>query len=219
MRGIANNKEKEIERRKKISNKLKGHKAWNKDLTKETDIRVKQNSDSIKLSKQERYRPWSEESKKRFSEKKKLEYQTNPLIRQQLQENSIKGNKKLMDLEREFPNRKIQRIAKTMKACGKGCSKIEKEVMKELDKLEIQYKYQEPVCSYFVDIFIDSKLIIECDGDYWHSLPKIQLSDKKKNEVWKENGYIVLRFSETQIETNLSKVIDTIIKERNKLPP
>ena len=44
-----------------------------------------------------------------------------------------------------------------------------------------------------------SNILIECDGDYWHSLPHNIINDKYKDELAKKSGYLLLRFKETEI--------------------
>lgn len=44
-------------------------------------------------------------------------------------------------------------------------------------------------------------LLIECDGDYWHSQPHIQLRDAAKTQRAIKAGYQVVRFSESTINS------------------
>jgi len=60
-------------------------------------------------------------------------------------------------------------------------------------------------------IFKDKKLAIFCDGDYWHTLPKVIERDKRQNRVLKENGWKVLRFWEHEINDNLESCISRVI--------
>ena len=54
--------------------------------------------------------------------------------------------------------------------------------------------------SYFVDVYIPSlNLVVECDGEYWHSLPDRIEKDKRENLFLKENGYNLVRLSESEI--------------------
>lgn len=62
------------------------------------------------------------------------------------------------------------------------------------------------------DFLLDNKIIVECDGDYWHTLPKQKIRDKKVNKSLKDAGYIVLRFWGSDIKEDISNCI-TIIKE------
>lgn len=68
-------------------------------------------------------------------------------------------------------------------------SSIEIKVKKQLDKLGIKYIQQKRVFNgeryFFLDFYIPIlKLTIECNGDYWHSLPeKIERDNKLKQYV------------------------------------
>lgn len=47
--------------------------------------------------------------------------------------------------------------------------------------------------------FPKQKLIIQCDGDYWHNLPGRQKKDKEQDKKLKEKSYQVYRFWEHEI--------------------
>lgn len=79
-------------------------------------------------------------------------------------------------------------------------SSIETTVALLLDSLGVAYIPQYRIKRYIVDFFIPSKnLVIECDGDYWHSLPGRVESDRKKDEYLASIGVQILRLPETQI--------------------
>jgi very-short-patch-repair endonuclease len=50
-----------------------------------------------------------------------------------------------------------------------------------------------------VDFFIEPNICLYCDGDYWHSILKVQARDVKQNESLSAMGYNVIRLSETEI--------------------
>ena len=53
---------------------------------------------------------------------------------------------------------------------------------------------------FLVDVYIPSlNLIIEADGDYWHSLDRVIKKDKAENAYLKKCGYNFLRLSEMEI--------------------
>lgn len=51
------------------------------------------------------------------------------------------------------------------------------------------------------------KILIELDGEYWHSFDYSIKNDKLKNEIALRNGYILIRISDKNI-----KQLDNIIK-------
>ena len=94
-------------------------------------------------------------------------------------------------------------------------SKIEKKIQNFLNILGIQFKPHYPIRDikhpYSCDILIPkTKIVIECDGDYWHGNPllyqtlnKIQQEQKERdimrNKELKNSGYNVLRLWEMDI--------------------
>jgi very-short-patch-repair endonuclease len=125
---------------------------------------------------------------------------------------------------------------------GEGCSKMYnthieikmKEILKELN-LQNFFNFQGRVYDkktgncFSVD-FLDKnkKIIIECDGDYWHANPKIyndiELNEKQKharirdglkNKIFPENGYILLRFWENDFIKNIESIKTKMLEIKN----
>ena len=85
-------------------------------------------------------------------------------------------------------------------SCGVKSSSIEKAICKVLDLLNIEYETQYRVGNWFIDIYISSKnLIIECNGEYWHNLPRVKNRDKRLEDYAKNNGYKILWLWEKEI--------------------
>lgn len=56
---------------------------------------------------------------------------------------------------------------------------------------------------FLVDAYIPQlNLVIECDGDYWHSLDNVKKRDKAKNAYLTKCGFNLLRLTETEINNN-----------------
>ena len=83
-----------------------------------------------------------------------------------------------------------------------GPTSIERAVYGELKNRGLLFETQKLINGKFlVDAYIPSlNLVIEADGDYWHSLPKIVNKDKAENAYLTECGYNLLRLSETEIK-------------------
>lgn len=94
-------------------------------------------------------------------------------------------------------------VAKGMAASKKySRTNIERIVESVLQALGVEYEPQKHVGRWVVDFFIPSKaLCIECDGDYWHSLPSAQERDARKDAYLQQKGYTVLRLLGSQILT------------------
>lgn len=103
-------------------------------------------------------------------------------------------------------------------------SKTEREFEKTLKNLQLEYVGQYPLLTYKYDFCIASNLLIEIDGDYWHcneglgytpvgkGQQRTKRYDKIKNKVATDNGYILLRFWESDIKNNLPQVIKTLLQ-------
>lgn len=109
-------------------------------------------------------------------------------------------------------------------------TKIERKIARELIKRNIIFVKQFNFENKFVcDIAIPYlKIIIECDGDYWHANPTIYSKenltfnqkknlqrDRFKDKFLEERGWTVLRFFESDIKNNAKKCMN-IIEEKIK---
>lgn len=80
---------------------------------------------------------------------------------------------------------------------------------------EKDFKQQVPILNrYWVDfLFIKQKIVVEVDGDYWHSMKKDK--DVLRDAHLVREGYTVLRFSETEINKSVGTCVDTLIRVLN----
>jgi len=92
---------------------------------------------------------------------------------------------------------------------------IEIIVAKFLQALGVEYETQKLIGRYAVDFYIPSKhLVIECDGDYWHSKPEIQKRDKEKNIYLASKGYSLLRVLGSRILARDLKCIEDAVLDK-----
>ena len=100
----------------------------------------------------------------------------------------------------------------SIKTMPSAHTSIERAIEHELSKENVQFEPQPIIKGICRPDFLipECKLIIFCDGEYWHSLPKQQLRDIWQNKRLKEAGYQVLRLSEREIENNLEDCISKI---------
>ena len=109
-------------------------------------------------------------------------------------------------------------------------TKIEKAIARELSKRNINFISQYPIGKSFVCDFAlpEYKIIIECDGDYWHANPKLYnklnkiqerkvKTDKFKDKYLEKEGWKVLRFFESDINGSVSNCVDTIENQIKKV--
>lgn len=91
---------------------------------------------------------------------------------------------------------------------GKTESYIEKAFAAALTSIGLPYCSQFALGPYTIDFAIpENHLAIECDGDYWHSQPSCITRDKRKDKYLLNRGWRVLRFSETEINTDLARCL------------
>lgn len=93
-----------------------------------------------------------------------------------------------------------------------GSSLLELKMEKALTLAKLNFEREVKFKRFHVDFIIEKyKTAIECDGEYWHLIPKIQERDKRKNILLESLGYKLLRFTGTEInkfsENNLSKIL------------
>lgn len=94
-------------------------------------------------------------------------------------------------------------------------SKLELAIRQVLIDLSITFITQYAIkCGYVAGQFdfaiISSKLFIECDGDYWHNVPKNMKQDRLKERYCRDYGWILIRFSEGNIKNDLEGCRETI---------
>lgn len=190
---------------KKVAEKLKISRLRVINLMKELDIDKRpkfQYISSLKGKDHPMYgKTWEEfygiEEAKKFKEKRSIASRKNIILR-------------LQNREMPFLN-----------------TKIEKLFAQELNKRNISFIVQYNIDNKFAcDLAIPKyKIIIECDGDYWHGNPSIydesELNitqrkniqrDKFKDIYLKNKGWLVLRFFESDILNSVSSCVNQVEK-------
>ena len=80
----------------------------------------------------------------------------------------------------------------------RGPSTLEEKMERVLKLAGIEFEREIKFKRFHVDFLIEkAKTVIECDGEYWHLMSKIQERDKRKDELLTELGYKIFRFSGT----------------------
>lgn len=100
----------------------------------------------------------------------------------------------------------------------KGETTIEKKVRQTLGKSGLKFKQEFKIDIYRADFLIlDKKVIIECDGDYWHKIPGATNRDLRKDKYLHNKGFIVLRIAESTIrKLSLPQLIKHILGKINQ---
>ncbi len=80
-----------------------------------------------------------------------------------------------------------------------------------------KFRRQHPVAGYIPDfVCIEAKIIIEIDGQY-HDEKEQQKFDAAREEWLKENGFSMLRFTNSEVTQHLNAVLETISVEISKI--
>ncbi|MGH9428927.1 MAG: homing endonuclease associated repeat-containing protein, partial [Terriglobia bacterium] len=95
---------------------------------------------------------------------------------------------------------------------------IETLLYRELEARNVPYSRQQVVDGrYVVDALIPgARIVIECDGEYWHSIPGRPEQDTKRQRYLESRGYVVLRFPEATIRADVQAcgqaVVDALLQ-------
>jgi very-short-patch-repair endonuclease len=77
----------------------------------------------------------------------------------------------------------------------------------------IKFRRQHPICRFVVDFYChSSKLVIEIDGGI-HKDTKVKENDKNRQAEIEELGLKVIRFSDSDVLFNTTKVLEEILAE------
>lgn len=89
---------------------------------------------------------------------------------------------------------------------------IEVAMQNELARREIIYAKHVPVCGVCQPdiVFPEKKIAVFCDGDYWHNLPNRKLMDRRIDETLRRNDWVVYRFWEHEINSDVKACVDKI---------
>lgn len=92
-------------------------------------------------------------------------------------------------------------------------SYIEKAVKGVLDVLGVDYVFQYPVAGFVADFYVPSRnLILECDGEYWHALPKMRARDERHDAKLVALGYRVARLSGKTITRDALRSVREVLQ-------
>jgi very-short-patch-repair endonuclease len=91
--------------------------------------------------------------------------------------------------------------------------------LREFKQLGYHFRRQSPFRAYVLD-FVEhhAKLVVELDGSQ-HGLPEQARHDEKRDALLQAEGYLVLRFWNSEIGENLESVADTILRQLQRRDP
>ena len=84
----------------------------------------------------------------------------------------------------------------------------------ELQRRGIPHEFQYPTRSgYIADFaFPDHRLIVEVDGEAWHSSSEARKRDRFRDYRLRKGGWTVLRFTATLVESDTCGVVDAVVQ-------
>jgi very-short-patch-repair endonuclease len=100
---------------------------------------------------------------------------------------------------------------------GWHTSSLEIKLKAELNKTNMVFGWQKGVMGYIVDFIVETKIVVECDGKYWHSLSHIIKKDEEENKKLVAGGYIIIRLQEQTIKRAIGecmRVIESAVAQR-----
>ena len=144
-------------------------------------LRGKKQSDAVRIKRAESLRAWwrraSPEQKQQRAELARRAWEIKSTEERNKQLSGIRSGKSVSNLEREFLNR-VERSTGTMLRRG------------------------EIVGRYRPDGLV-GRLVLEVDGDYWHSKPGVKRKDLARDKFFVAKGYYVHRAREGEILLDL----------------
>ena len=218
----------------------KGQIPWNKGLTVKNDKRVAkyvnkqkgQKRDSMlgnkNPSKRQEVRKKisennamkNEEYRKKVSKGAKKSWANKEIREKRI--NSMKGIQKTYRAKINMSNARKKLLAENQDILKKSLiffkgkkTDIEKIIEQILKDNNIKYEYDFKILRYCVDFAINNcKLVIECDGEYWHDKRKKQ--DEIRQKKIENEGWEVIRLTGTQILKNKNECEKIILNNVNR---
>lgn len=87
-------------------------------------------------------------------------------------------------------------------------TRIELLMQHRLASAGIPFVEQHPIDRCIPDFLVLPNLVVECDGEYWHSLPGRIKKDRKRDYWLRSKGYRVIRIPERDITRGLYQQLD-----------
>lgn len=101
----------------------------------------------------------------------------------------------------------------TVEKQGGMVSSIEIAVKEVLESLGESYHHQYRIGKFLVDFYLpDRNLVIEADGDYWHSLEKNKKNDIKKDQYMQEAKINLVRLKESDIRSSCNMLVRSALE-------
>ena len=99
-------------------------------------------------------------------------------------------------------------IAGQSSSFGRNTS-IEKKIHNVLNLLNVKYITHCKIANFYPDIYVpEEKLIIECNGNYWHNLSRVKKRDKQLQDYCDKNKIRLIWLWEDAIKNNPQRALE-----------
>lgn len=96
----------------------------------------------------------------------------------------------------------------------RGPSTLEEKMERALKLAGIKFEREVKFKRFHADFLITGEnSIIECDGEHWHRIPRIQERDKRKEKLLNSMGYRVFRFSGKTINKFSDEILAKAVRD------
>lgn len=103
----------------------------------------------------------------------------------------------------KHPNRVTAKLGKNNKTYP------EKVINEKLEKLDVNFEYNKRILTYYPDFLLkDYDVIIEVDGEQWHSKKERIKHDKKRDKKLEKEGYEIHRIPAKNVLKNFRELSD-----------
>lgn len=168
-----------------------------------------------------RYEDPSEREKRKVETTKRFE---DPLEREKVRQQQLKRYEDPLEHDRsreaylKYANANPEKVKSDGERAGLASvksqhgktSSIEFKIRKILIDNNYQFITNTPLYNMCIPdiVFKNEKVIIQCDGDYWHDYPNGLEKDHKQDKILKANGWQVMRFWEHEINNDISGCLE-----------
>lgn len=178
---------------------------WNKGLTSETSELVRAAAQKMSTAARGKKRgPLSAEVKRKLSDGRKgdANWAKRDEVRKKISESITR-------LYREHPE-----LLEGRKRAGRNqfpgnFSSLEAAIAACLDRVGVPYMHNSKVGKYWPDFIIQDRVIIECDGDYWH---QDEEKDRRRDAYLTTRGFFVFHLREAEIIADPMECIRRVLR-------
>lgn len=90
---------------------------------------------------------------------------------------------------------------------------IERRITREMTRQGLHFVVHQRFGYYTADIYLpDHRVVVECDGDYWHNLPGRREHDAKRDAWFARRGIRTFRLAEHEINRSAARCVERIRK-------